>query len=82
MMTVNAFWFGFLIAMVIILVLIILLAFVKARQDEREWQEYQPTEKELEDALKEITGKRFKIVEKNGHLVGEPLEEEDESENH
>ena len=37
-MLVNPFWFGFLIAMVVVLVLVILLAFIKARQDERALQ--------------------------------------------
>ena len=82
-MYVNPFWFGFLLAMVAMLVLVIVLAFVKAKQDEREWEEYQPTEEELEEALTEITGKKFRIVQRNGHLVGEPIEEEkDESEDH
>ena len=79
-MLVNPFWFGFLIAMVVVLVFVIALAFIKARQDEREWQEYQPTEEELQRALSEITGKKFKIVQKNGYMVGEMVEdEEDES---
>ena len=79
-MLVNPFWFGFLIAMVAILILVLVLAFVKARQDEREWEEYQPTEEEFRKAIEELTGKKFRIVEKNGFLVGEPLEdEEDES---
>ena len=79
-MLVNPFWFGFLIAMVVVLVFVIALAFIKARQDEREWQEYQPTKEELQAALSEITGKKFKIVQKNGYMVGEMVEdEEDES---
>ena len=77
-MLVNPFWFGFLIAMVVVLVLVILLAFIKARQDEREWEEYEPTEEEFEKALSEVTGKKFRIVQKNGYLIGEAIEEEEQ----
>ena len=78
MMTVNAFWFGFLIAMVVILVLVIVLALIKAKQDEREWEEYQPTDEELQYALKEITGKKFKITRSDdGYMVGEMVEDDD-----
>ena len=36
MMTVNAFWFGFLIAVVLVLVLLITVAFVAARRSDQE----------------------------------------------
>ena len=74
-MYVNAFWFGFLIAMVVILILTLILAYIKGRDEE----EYQPTEEEVREALEEITGKKFRVVEKNGYLVGEMIEEEEES---
>ena len=77
-MYVNAFWFGFLIAMVVMLILTLILAYIKGRQEENE-EEYQPTEEEVREALEEITGKKFKVVEKNGYLVGEMIEEEEES---
>jgi flagellar biosynthesis/type III secretory pathway M-ring protein FliF/YscJ len=77
-MYVNAFWFGFLIAMVVMLILTLILAYIKGRQEENE-EEHQPTEEEVREALEEITGKKFKVVEKNGYLVGEMIEEEEES---
>jgi len=65
--------------MVLVLVLVIALAFIKARQDEREWREYQPTEEELQAALSEITGKKFKIIRgKDGCMYGEMLEEDND----
>ena len=78
-MYVNAFWFGFLIAMVVILILTLILAYVKGREEEKEWEEYQPTEEEVREALEEITGKKFRVVEKNGYLVGEEIEDEEKS---
>ena len=74
-MYVNAFWFGFLIAMVVILVLVILLAFIRARQEE---EEIDATPEEFKQILEEMTGKKFRIVERNGYLVGEPIEEDED----
>lgn len=74
-MYVNAFWFGFLIAMVVILILTLILAYIKGREEEK----YKPTEEEVREALEEITGKKFRVVEKNGYLVDEMIEEEEES---
>ena len=70
--------------MVVMLVFFITLAhFAGKREDENCWQEYEPTEEEFRQVIEEITGKKFKIVEKNGYLVGEPVEDEkDESEDH
>ena len=75
---VNAFWFGFLIAIVTLLILTLILAYIKGRQEENE-EEYQPTKEEVREALEEITGKKIRVVEKNGYLVGEEIEEEEES---
>ena len=77
-MYVNAFWFGFLIAIVVLLVLTLILAYIKGRQEDEE-EEYHPTEEEVREALEQITGKKFKIVEKNGYFVSEMIEEEEES---
>ena len=74
-MYVNAFWFWFLIAMVVILVLVILLAFIRARQEE---EEIDATPEEFKQILEEMTGKKFRIVERNGYLVGEPIEEDED----
>lgn len=73
---VNAFWFGFLIAIVALLILTLILAYIKGRQDDRE--DCQPDEEEFAQVLKELTGKKFRVVEKNGYLVGEPIPEDEE----
>lgn len=73
-MYVNAFWFGFLIAIVTLLILTLILAYIKGRQDDRD--DSQPDEKEFAQALKEL--KKFRVVEKNGYLVGEPIPDEEE----
>ena len=78
MMTVNAFWFGFLIAVVLALVLLILVAFISARRSEREEEEI--SEQEYKEILEGMTGKKFKVVQRNGYLVGEPIEDPDDDE--
>lgn len=74
---VNPFWFGFLLAIVVMIVLTMILAYINGKRKEEE--EYQPTEEEVREALEEITGKKFRIVNKNGYLVGEIIEEEGEN---
>ena len=78
MMTVNAFWFGFLIAVVRVLVLLISVAFISARRSEREEEEI--SDQEYKEILEGMTGKKFKVVRKNGYLVGEPIEDHDDDE--
>lgn len=78
MMTVNAFWFGFLIAVVLVLVLLISVAFISARRSEREEEEI--SDQEYKEILEGMTGKKFKVVRKNGYLVGEPVEDHDDDE--
>lgn len=78
MMTVNAFWFGFLIAVVLVLVLLISVAFISARRSEREEKEI--SDQEYKEILEGMTGKKFKVVRKNGYLVGEPIEDPDDDE--
>ena len=75
-MYVNAFWFGFLIAIVTLLILTLILAYIKGRQDDRD--DCQPDEEEFAQVLKELTGKKFRVVEKNGYLVGELIPEDEE----
>ena len=77
MMTVNAFWFGFLIAVVLVLVLLISVAFISARRSE---QEEEISDQEYKEILEGMTGKKFKVVRKNGYLVGEPIEDPDDDE--
>ena len=78
MMTVNAFWFGFLIAVVLVLVLLISVAFISARRSEREEEEI--SDQEYKEILEGMTGKKFKVVRKNGYLVGEPIADPDDDE--
>ena len=75
-MYVNPFWFGFLMAIVVMIVLSIVLSIIKSNQKE-EWEEYKPTDEELKEALEAVTGKKFRIVEKNGYLVGEEIKDKD-----
>ena len=77
MMTVNAFWFGFLIAIVLVMVLLITVAFVAARRSD---QEEEISDQEYKEILEGMTGKKFKVVRKNGYLVGEPIEDPDDDE--
>ena len=76
-MYVNPFWFGFLLAIVVMIVLTMILAYINGKLKDEE--EYQPTEEEVREALEEITGKKFRIVNKNGYLVDEIIEEEGEN---
>lgn len=78
MMTVNAFWFGFLIAIVLVMVLLITVAFVAARRSDQE--EEAMDEQQYKEILEDMTGKKFKVVRKHGYLVGEPVEDPDDDE--
>ena len=78
MMTVNAFWFGFLIAVVLVLVLLITVSFVAARRSEQE--EEAMDEQQYKEILEDMTGKKFKVVREHGYLVGEPIEDPDDDE--
>ena len=78
MMTVNAFWFGFLIAIVLVMVLLITVAFVAARRSDQE--EEAMDEQQYKEILEDMTGKKFKVVRKHGYLVGEPVAEHDDDE--
>ena len=78
MMMVNAFWFGFLIAIVLVMVLLITVSFVAARRSEQE--EETMDEQQYKEILEDMTGKKFKVVRKHGYLVGEPVEGHDDDE--
>ena len=81
-MYVNGFWLGLLIGMVVMLVFFITLAHFSAkREEEKGWQEYQPTEDEFKEIFQNVKGKTFRITNKNGHMVGEVVVEDNESEN-
>lgn len=76
-MYVNPFWFGFLMAIVTIIFLIIVLAVIRSHREE---DEEEPTPEEFRNILEEMTGKKYKVSEKDGYLVGEQVEEEEKNE--
>lgn len=79
MMTVNAFWFGFLIAVVVVMVLLLAVAFATARRNDEEDIEMSP--EEYKAALEQMTGKPIRVYrDKNGYLVGEAIEDPDDDE--
>lgn len=77
-MYVNAFWFGFLMAIVAMIVLSIIMAIVKSKNDDDEWEEYQPTDEELKAAIEAITGKKYQIIVKDGIMYGEEINDKEE----
>ena len=78
-MYVNPFWFGFLMALVVIVVLSVIAAIIKNHTGDDE--EIELTEEEYQKILEEMTGKAFRITRRNGYLVGEPIEDKDDEEN-
>ena len=73
-MYVNPFWFGLLIGMIVLLVLLAIVSHFAARHEE---EEMDATPEEFKQILEEMTGKKFRIVERDGYLVGEPIEEDE-----
>lgn len=81
MMEVNAFWFGFLIAIVVLLVLTIILAMVTGRRREDETEEIEVDQEEYRKALETMTGRKIRVYrDRNGFLVGEAIEDPDDDE--
>ena len=76
-MYVNGFWLGVLVTLIVEIFLIIIAGVIRAIRGD-DYEEYQPSEEEFREVLEEMTGKKFKVVEKNGYLVGEIIEEEEE----
>lgn len=82
MITINAFWFGVLMTLFALFVFMFIMAYVHAKKSE-DYEEYDPSEDEFREALEEMTGKNFRIVRKNGFMIGEIIgDDEDESEDH
>lgn len=80
MMTVNAFWFGFLIAVVVVMVLLLAIAFAAARRNVDE-PDFNISPAEYKAALEQMTGKKMRVYrDKNGYLVGEAIEDPDDDE--
>lgn len=76
-MMVNPFWFGVLMTLFAIILLLMIAAFIGAKRSDHNDQ---TEENEFLETLEQMTGRKFKVTVKNGYLVGEPLEDEDESE--
>ena len=78
MMYVNAFWFGFLIGVITVVVLIAVIAFIGSRRMEDEAEEV--SEEEFKEALEQLTGKDFRVTrDKHGNLVGEIINDKKEA---
>lgn len=74
-MVVNPFWFGVLMTIVVEIMLSVLLVIIReAKGDKRE-----VTEEDLRLLLEDITGKKFRVVEKDGYLIGEPVENREDN---
>lgn len=73
-MVVNPFWFGVLMTIVVEIMVSVLLVIIReAKGDKRE-----VTEEELRKVLEDITGKKFRVIEKDGYLIGEPVEDRED----
>lgn len=73
-MTVNPFWFGVLMAIVGEIVLVLLFGIIRSALSSRD--EETVTEEEYQMAMKEINGKRIKVIRENGTLSVELIEDE------
>lgn len=74
-MTVNPFWLGVLMTIVAELVVLIIAAMVNSHR-----AAYEEKDDGLEEMLSQIEGKKVRIVRKNGYLIGEMLEDDDDEE--
>ena len=73
-MFVNPFWFGVLMTIVVEIMVSVLLVIIReAKGDKRE-----VTEEDLRQLLEDITGKKFRVIEKDGYLIGEPVEDRED----
>ena len=76
-MVVNPFWMGVLMTIVAELMVLIVFAWVNSHRVSRR-------EKAEEDAFFEtlgsLEGKKVRIVRKNGYLIGEAIDDEDDKE--
>ena len=73
-MFVNPFLFGVLMTIVVEIMLSVILVIIReAKGDKRE-----VTEEDLRQFLEDITGKKFRVIEKDGYLIGEPVEDRED----
>ena len=79
MMYVNPFWFGVLMTIVSFIVVMIILALARSHQER--WEEYEPSEEEFKKILSEMSGgKNFRVTYRDGYMVGEPIEDDNNDE--
>lgn len=74
-MVVNAFWFGFLIGVITMIVLLLVIAFVNLHVNE---QQEDDDQEELQKIIDGMDGKNFFVMTRNGYLVGEEIKDKDE----
>ena len=73
-MLVNPFWFGVLMTIVVEIMLSVILVIIReAKGDKRE-----VTEEDLRMLLEDVTGKKFRVFERDGYLIGEPVEDRED----
>lgn len=75
-MYVNSFWFGVLMAVVGLVVIMIILAIITVHRDDRIRDEEE--EEDFQRFLDEVENRKFKLVHKDGYWVGEPVEDDDD----
>lgn len=73
-MFVNPFWFGVLMTIVVEIMLSVILVIIR----EAKGYKREVTEEDLRQLLEDITGKKFRVVEKDGYLIGEPVEDRED----
>ena len=76
-MVVNPFWMGVLMTIVAELMVLIVFAWVNSRRVSR--REEMEANAFLE-TLGSLEGKKVRIVRKNGYLIGEAIDDEDDKE--
>lgn len=75
-MYVNPFWFGVLMTVVGLVVIMIILAIVTVQRDDKLRDEEE--EADFQKFLEEVENRKFKLVRKDGYWVGEPVEDDDD----
>lgn len=79
-MYVNPFWFGVLMTVVGLVVVMIILAIITVHRDDKLRDE--EDEADFQKFLEEVENRKFKLVRKDGYWVGEPVEDDDDDDDH
>ena len=77
-MYVNPFAFGVVATLAAMFILTVIRAVIHASDDDCE--DIEVSKEEFQQALEEMTGKKFNVVYRNGFMVGEPIEDLDDDE--